>query len=774
MESRFSLGLMRVLAGAALVSGLALGVQAQGGDPDPNSPTPILLSHPNSTRVLAHQSRWLGRMPLENIPQQAFQPGQRIVVYATNLQPMEGEAANAYRVWVVDRQGRQYRFPVLHVTEVPGYPGVHAIILNVQDEINFWPGPAADGDVLIYLSNRGLASNRVKLGVGTIGGEIAEAPNARPTPLGTTAKTLGLKNPNETTESRSIGYRFANDRKRFLEQATFGPTAALDARLQRVGLRTWLAEQFNAPYPSVSNPYPNDPLKPINAPGDCNGNNTPPDPVDVPATCFRDTYTMYRPQTWFFKEAFYGDAQLRHRVAWALSQIWVTSGFDVQQGRHMIEYHKVLSNHAFGNYRDLMRDMTLNPAMGQYLDMAISTRTSPNENYAREIMQLFTIGLFMLNPDGTLQLNQSGEPIPTYTQDGVNNLTKVLTGWTFCNPAVASCPNSVAGTVNYIDPMALNVGSVANPRHDLSAKVLLSYPGSMTTNIAACTGTCDDSIANITAYANASMAQALDNMFHHPNVGPFVSKILIQHLVTSNPTPAYVQRVAAAFNNNGLGVRGDMKAVIKAILLDPEARGDEKTDPNFGKLREPVLFLTNFARHFGARSASGTDISDGNFVRGRAEFNNMAQVPFMSPTVFNFYPPDYGIPGTALLGPEFAIMTTGTAIARASFINRLTFVNSPAGTPPYPAPFPVSGVDTPNGTSFDFADLVALSTADSTGGQLVDELNRRMLHGTMSVAMRNSILTAVNAFGSSGTAHESRVRQAVYLVASSSQFQVQR
>src|SRR5688572_13693672 len=151
---------------------------------------------------------------------------------------------------------------------------------------------------------------------------------------------------------------------------------------------------------------------------------------------------MYQPQTWFMREAFYGEPQLRHRVAWALLQVMVTSGVDVQQGRHMVEYHKILSNNAFGNFRTLMKQVTLNAAMGTYLDMAISTKNNPNENYARELMQLFSIGLFMLNQDGTLQLDAESNPIPTYDQNGVNNLTKVLTGWTLCNvnnPAI--CPN---------------------------------------------------------------------------------------------------------------------------------------------------------------------------------------------------------------------------------------------------------------------------------------------------------------------------------------------
>ena len=396
-----------------------------------------------------------------------------------------------------------------------------------------------------------------------------------------------------------VGYRWSGDRTRLLEQATFGPNATFDSRLRRVGLRAWLEDQFTAQYPSPNNPYPNQALKPPSnrKPTDCDGDQIV--VPDVPVTCVRDTYTMYQPQTWFFREAYYSDAQLRHRVSWALDQLWVTSGVDVDEGRHMVEYQKILANNAFGNYRNLMKEMTLNPTMGNYLSMAQSTKTNPNENYAREIMQLFTVGLFMLNQDGTLQIDGQGNPINTYGQDEVNNLTRVLTGWSLCQTASA-CPNlPPAGAFNYIDPMLL-----VSVNHDLNAKTLLSYSGSTTTNVPACALPCTTDAAR-TAYAAASLDQAMDNVFNHPNVGPYVSKVFIQQLVTSDPTPAYVGRVAGVFNDNGSGVRGDLKAVVKAILTDPEARGDVKTDPHFGKLREPVLYATNLFRAFGVRSADG-------------------------------------------------------------------------------------------------------------------------------------------------------------------------
>lgn len=763
MKSEISRSLLRILAALTFVAGMTAGIAAQGEtDPDPNSPIPVILTRDDSTRALAQAEGAKVKGNLSRIGEQAFEPDSKIDIYVTNLALMEGEGANAFRVYAEDAQGHTFRFPVLAIDQ--SARGLYAVTVLLKDEIGYWDAPSANGDLMLYLTWRGLASNRVKLGYGQTGGGVKSSAADRPAPFSLTQDKAKLKAYAATLAPEYVGYRWSGDRMRFLEQAAFGPNTALDNQIRRFGLRTWLAGQFDATtaYPSLINPYPNQPLKPTNAPADCDGDQvTVP---DVPPTCFRDTYTMYQPQTWFFREAFYSDAQLRHRVAWALAQIWVTSGVDVQQGRHMVEYHKILSNNAFGNYRNLMKQMTLNATMGQYLDMAISTKNNPNENYAREIMQLFSVGLFMLNPDGTVQTDGNGA-IPTYDQNVVNNLTKVLTGWSFCN-TVASCPNLVAGTVNYIDPLLLNRNN-----HDLTAKTLLSYPGSTTTNIAACTGCTGTAIDT---YANNSLEQAMDNIFNHPNLGPFVSKIMIQHMITSDPTPAYVQRVAAVFNNNGNGVRGDMKAVVKAILLDPEARGDFKTDPNYGKLREPVQLTTNFARAMGVRSADGLSQTDG-YLTGRSEYTGMGQTPFMSPTVFNFFPPDYVIPGTATVGPEFAIMTTGTTVQRSNFINRMVL---PGGLGSTTVPIAVSSPNSPNGLSFDFSDLQALAAADPTSGLLLDELNRRMLHSTMSSQMKTTIQTAVNAITMSGTPTStqtlSRVQQAVYLVATSSQYQVQR
>jgi uncharacterized protein (DUF1800 family) len=422
----------------------------------------------------------------------------------------------------------------------------------------------------------------------------------------------------------------------------------------------------------------------------------------------------------------------------------------------MLEYHKILGNNAFGNWRTLMSQMTLNPGMGNYLDMARSTRTNPNENYAREILQLFNVGLFMLNQDGTYQLDQNNEPIPTYSQDTVNNFTKVFTGFTFCSIVGAQCPNIANGTVNYIDPMILTNTN----NHDLTAKTLLTYPGSTTSNIAACTG-CN--AAAIQTYATNSMNQALDNIYNHPNTAPFVSRILIQQLVTGNPTPAYVGRISAVFNQYRNSPT-QMKEVVKAILLDPEARGDSKTDSQYGKLREPVQFSTNIARHFDVLSADRTQQSDGVVTFDMAP---MGQTAFMSPTVFNYYPPDYVVAGTTLNSPEFALFTTGTSIARANWGNLMVFNRININTN--------QGRWIPLGTSISLANIQALSQADNTGNMMMDELNRKMMHGTMSPQMRSTILTAVTTVPSATSAnHLLRAQTAVYLIYTSSQYQVQR
>ncbi|HEY0049763.1 MAG TPA: DUF1800 domain-containing protein, partial [Pyrinomonadaceae bacterium] len=670
---------------------------------------------------------WNGNLPKAS--QQAFRPGQKSVItlFVSNLDLLEGEGANAFRVYLNHRNGRTYQFPVEELTPITRT--VYALKIRLFDQ-GLRGQPPADGDALIYLTWRGLASNQLKIGLGRTGGNIN-------VPVAAKSVSRAVEAP---PASELVGYRWSADRKRFLEQATFGPSPEMDARVRRFGLRTWLGEQLEAPYPTI--PYPDIPLMPTIPPSGCSLTTFP--------HCYRERYTMQPVQQWFFKEAFYGNAQLRHRTAWALSQIWVTSGETIKQSSHMIAFHKVLSKNTFGNYRALMYDATLNPAMGDYLDMIRSTKISPNENYAREILQLFSIGLYMLNQDGTLKLDNQGNPIPTYSQETINNFSKLFTGWTYCHdPAV--CPQATPGTLNFKDPMILNPDN-----HDTSAKTLLNYPNAINQNIPACSD-CTDS-TRTWIYANDTLQQAMNNIFYHPNVAPFVSKLLIQHLVTSDPSPAYVGRVAAIFNNNGQNVRGDLRAVVSAILLDPEARGNFKSDPRYGKLREPVQMVTNIARHYNAKSYNGEELSDGGLGE---TMRGMGQTPFYAPSVFNYFPPDYIVPGTTLLAPEFNLLNTSTGIKRINTLYILIF----EGITP-------NATDSLKGTSIDVGEMVPFSVADATGNLLVDAVNTKMMHGTLTPELRSLVLNAVKTVPASDPVL--RAKTAIYLVAASSQYQVQR
>ena len=502
------------------------------------------------------------------------------------------------------------------------------------------------------------------------------------------------------------------DAVRFLEQATFGPTTALIEQVRGIGFTAFLDEQFQAPMSS----YPTLPLYP-----------TTRDTVACPnnSACQRDNYTMYPLQNRFFVNALYGEDQVRQRVAFALHQILVVSGVEARLPSWMAPYLQLLDRHAFGNYRDLLYDLTLNPAMGNYLDVNGNTRTRPNENYAREILQLFSIGTVRLNIDGTAQLDDGGQPIPTYTQDTVNAFARVFTGWRF-----ATAP--AAGVPNYIDPMVPN-----EAQHDVGAKTLLNG-------------------ATLPAGQNTTkdLNDAIDNIFNDPNVGPFISKQLIQHLVTSNPSPSYVARVATVFNG-GATPRGDLKAVIRAILLDPEARGDVKTDANYGRLRHPAQFIAGVLRAFNPRSADGMTTSDGYL---NPQSVAMGMDVFRPPSVFSYFSPATVVPGSAgVRGPEFGLFTTSTALRRLNFVNTMVFsrINVSANAP--------------SGTSLDFTSLLPLASAPR---DLVAALNDLLMHGSMSDDMRLSIEQAVSAVASTNALK--RVRTAVYLVLTASQYQVER
>ena len=503
---------------------------------------------------------------------------------------------------------------------------------------------------------------------------------------------------------------FNADLLRLLEQATWGPTDGSLNHLRKAGITAWLDDQFVEPASS----YPTLALWPSSVPLTCDSN------------CQRDNYTMYPLQLRFFTNALYGPDQLRQRVAWALHRMIVVSGVSLNQPSWMAPYLQILDRDAFGNFRQLLEDITLNPAMGNYLDMITSTKFNPNENYGREVLQLFSVGLNLLNPDGTVQVDSNNDALPTYDQDTVTGFARVFTGWKIAPPPQTGVPN-------YLDPMQLKASN-----HDTGSKPLLggvTLPAGQT--------------------ATKDLSDALDNIFHHPNVGPFVSMQLIRSLVTSNPSPAYIQRIAGVFADNGSGVRGDLKAVVRAILLDPEARGESKDDPNYGRLKEPVQFITNVLRAIGAKSADKSTTSDG-YLNPQAV--NMGQDVFRPATVFSYYPADFNVPESdTLLGPEFGILSATTALKRANFINTMAFSSIGVGN------------NSPNGTSLDLSKLQALAAKPES---LVTELNRLLMHGSMSPGMQTAVSNAVNAVSS--TKPLLRAQQALYLVATSSQYQVER
>ena len=517
------------------------------------------------------------------------------------------------------------------------------------------------------------------------------------------------------------------DAVRLMRQATFGPTESGTARVAAMGPAAWLDEQFA----TAATRYPDYAWVPAGRPDTCVDNRARPPGPD--SYCARDNYTLFPLQLQFFRNAVAAPDQLRQRVAWALSQIMVTSGVDNARNYAMRSYQQLLADHAFGNFYDLLLAVTLSPVMGDYLDMAnnnkanAATGTEPNENYGREILQLFSVGTWLLNADGTRRLDAAGNPIATYDQDEIEGFAHVFTGWTYAPVAGAASRNN--NSRNYLGTML-----AVNANHDLGAKILLG---------------------GVTAPANLGMQQDLEfahqNIFQHPNVGPFIGRQLIQKLVTSDPSPGYVARVSAVFANNGVGQRGDLRAVVRAILLDPEARGANRIDPRSGKLLEPVLFMTHVAR---ALSAS----TDGAFFRTQS--SSLGQFVFYAPSVFNYYPADYVVAGANLPGPEFGLLTTATAIGRANFANTLLFSTGIAADPDlYGA----------TGTQRDLAGYLAVAGDASA---LADRLDRNLLAGTMSTAMRQAIAGAVNALPASDTLN--RARTALYLVVSSPQFQVQR
>ncbi|MDQ2918712.1 MAG: DUF1800 family protein, partial [Verrucomicrobiota bacterium] len=432
------------------------------------------------------------------------------------------------------------------------------------------------------------------------------------------------------------------DAARFLSQSTFGATSALITKVQTDGFNKFLNDQFAAPMSSH--------LAFVDA-----AFAALPSPSPSPsATPNQPTQTMTNDAWWTY--AVSASDQLRQRVAFALSEILVVSLNSAGLGNKpfaLPAYYDVLVKDAFANYRQLLEDITLNPAMGAYLNMLENDKadptagTLPNENYARESMQLFSIGLYDLNLDASLTLGSNGFPIATYSQDAILGTAAAFTGWTFFQTGTPVFKPGAAKQ-DWRDPM-INLAA----HHDTNPKTIL---------------------AGVVLPAGQTAAQdlkgTLDTIFNHANVGPFIARQLIERLVTSNPSPGYVYRVASVFNNNGSGVRGDLKAVVRAVLMDYDARGNVHTEQGAGKQREAVVRLTTLLRAFSASSPSG-------HFSVRNAYNSFDEAAYYSPTVFNFFTPDYQSPGAiaaaGLRSPEFEITTETTTVSTANYLRNAIY-----------------------------------------------------------------------------------------------------
>lgn len=760
-------GLVRTLLGVLLLG--ASGSLAQAAQS-----TPVLLSNSASTRAIALELTSMRPEPIPLSTSVAFgtDTRTRITLFAINLDLISGEGASALTADAEDAAHNRYAMVVEYVGQVPpdlSYPagaittdfrGVYMIVLRLNDAMG------DVGDVLIRLNLHGVSSNRVRVGIGHIGGGPADDLGAVPTPAPATPPPMVI--PQTIPQYQA---QFANagpasgpypDGLRFLEQATWGPTDTDLQHLRNIGIQAYLNEQFSmAPvFPSVQSDYPSLPLYPINQPVPCD------------AVCVRDNYTLYPLQRQFFTNALTQPDQLRQRVAFAIHKLIVVGGRELNnnEASWYAPYLQTIDRNAFGNFRTLLYEVTLNPGMGEYLNMrgnSVGSRSNPtpNENYAREIMQLFSIGVDMLNQDGTPILDSQGNRIPSYDQATIANLARVFTGWDLGPNKITNINGIDTAVTNYLDPMVLNGNS---NRYDIALKTLLTDINHATPLVLpACTnctgGSGAQNLANSQAYKANELNLAIDNLFYHPNTGPYICGQLIHQLVTSNPTPPYVGRCAAVFANNGVGGRGDMKAVITSILLDPEARGDVKNDPSYGHLREPVLLITNLLRTFNATSDGVLATNN----TGAGSFTSpLGQDLFNPPTVFSYFPADYGLPGTNLFGPEFGLLDTSTTYRRANFVNTLFLANSGNG-------IPISNPNRPSGTQVNYSSYQALA---GTPQQLVDALNARMMHGTMSAAMNANIVATITAITNANatTQAQQRTQTAIYLIATSSQYQVER
>ncbi|HSC11971.1 MAG TPA: DUF1800 family protein [Rhodanobacteraceae bacterium] len=581
------------------------------------------------------------------------------------------------------------------------------------------------------------------------------------------------------------------DAARFLAQATFGPNDADIADLRARGYQGWIDRQMDP----VQTP-PSSQLAYYSWVSGGLGENT--GYGNIVEAWFLGALGGPDPQFPANAAKNHTD-QLRQRIAFALSEIFVISDQNTFIDQHpdgQAYFYDILSNNAFGNFRTLLEQVTLSPAMGVYLNMQGNPRANlaqnlhPDENYAREINQLFSIGLVVLNQDGTPFLS-GGKPVPTYDQSVVTNFAHVFTGWTWAGCTTAAVfktcgqhgldfqlPMIAPSPYTYHD----NGTDLTN---DIVSKQLLNYPPPNYAVNPDLHAAVNGGVLAAGGTPQTDLTFALDNIFNHPNVGPFISKQLIQRLVTSNPSPQYVRRVSNVFNNNGSNQRGDLAAVARAILLDPEARYGQFQDPEvFGKLREPLLRITHFWRVMGARhQCAAAGYANGGYLNpyryagydlayGTNDTiygNGVGQAPIKADTVFNFFKPGY-IPGgemaaAGLLGPEFQI-NTDTLISNSTTAI-IQFYGQGFDISDAPA---CTGYGPPGEVAIDRSSDIAFLTANGNAA-LIDRYSKLFMSGQMSPFMRQTLLTYLNSLGGSA---KQRVNALLMLVLTSPEYMIQK
>ena len=519
---------------------------------------------------------------------------------------------------------------------------------------------------------------------------------------------------------------------RFLTQASFGATDDSISAVKQQGYSNWIGDQIAMPVSATHLAF-------------MQARRALPNPPNPSVNEFYGS---------FWSQTATAPDQLRQRVKLALSEIFVISVNDPNvKELGAASYYDMLGENAFGNFRTVLELVTLHPSMGIYLTWLGNqkedpvTGRNPDENYAREVMQLMTIGVFQLNSDGTNKLDLAGRPIQAYSSEDISGLAKVFTGYSWYSPS----PSATTFAGRNKDATADYRSMIPYPTfHSLSAKSFLgtTIPASATSNPA------------------GDLKIALDTLFNHPNVGPFISKQLIQRLVTSNPSPAYVGRVAAVFNNNGAGVRGDLAAVVKAILLDPDARNtlSAAADPNYGKLREPIVRMANWMRAFNATSTSG-----GWLLATTSSNTSLSQSALTSGSVFNFFRPGYSPPGTKLgnlgyVAPEFQIVDE---VSAAGYINTMqTAINNGVGS----------------GNDIKTAYTTEVAIANDVPA-LVERMNLLLLNGQMSATLRTKMTEAVGGVAIPGgsatqatitTALTNRAKLAAFMAMVSPEYLTQR